>query len=189
MNRETHVRFCEGLGVRFPRATRLVILCRTQAEADQALNVVQQWTAEAGLQLHPTKTCIVHVDREGFDFLGYHFKRHYRWPREKSRKKLKDTLRRKTKRTNGHSLEYIIRDVNTTLRGWFGYFKHSHKTTFIRLDRWTRGRLRSILRKRRKRRGRGRGRDHQRWPNAYFADHGLFSLQTAHAAACQSSRR
>jgi hypothetical protein len=26
MNREVHVRICEGLGVRFPRATRLAIL-------------------------------------------------------------------------------------------------------------------------------------------------------------------
>ncbi len=30
--------------------------------------------------------------------------------------------------------------------------------------------------------------DHQRWPNAFFAEHGLFSLTAAHAAACQSAR-
>jgi RNA-directed DNA polymerase len=41
-------------------------------------------------------------------------------------------------------------------------------------------RLRSILRKRRKRKGRGRGKDHQRWPNKYFGDRGLFSLKMAH---------
>ena len=49
-------------------------------------------------------------------------------------------------------------------------------------------RLRSILRKRRGGRGRGRGADHQRWPNAFFAQHRLFSLATAYAAACQSAR-
>jgi len=42
------------------------------------------------------------------------------------------------------------------------------------------------LRKRHKRKGRGRGLDHQRWPNAYFAERGLFFLTTAHAQAAQS---
>ena len=31
----------------------------------------------------------------GFDFLGYHFERGYRWPRAKSLQKLKATLRTK----------------------------------------------------------------------------------------------
>jgi RNA-directed DNA polymerase len=50
-------------------------------------------------------------------------------------------------------------------------------------------RLRSILRCRDHRRGRGRGRDHQLWPNAYFAERGLYSLVTARAAAVQSCLR
>ena len=37
-------------------------------------------------------------------------------------------------------------------------------------------RLRSILRKRMKKEGRGRGLDHQRWPNAYFAELGLYTV-------------
>jgi hypothetical protein len=72
------------------------------------------------------------------------------------------------------------------LRGWFGYFKHSYKTTFPPIDGWVRMRLRSILRKRQKKKGRGRGSDHQRWPNAYFAAMGLYSLTAAHRTACQS---
>ena len=90
---------------------------------------------------------------------------------------------------SGQSLPATIVDLNRTLKGWFGYFKHSHKFTFATLDRWVRMRLRSILRHRHGGQGRGRGADHQRWPNAYFAEHGLFSLVTAHATACQSSRR
>jgi hypothetical protein len=31
--------------------------------------------------------------------------------------------------------------------------------------------------------------DQSRWPNAYFTALGLFCLEQAHAAACQSSRR
>jgi RNA-directed DNA polymerase len=171
-------------------ADDFVILCRREAEAHQALSWVQDWTVSNGLSLHPEKTRIVDATiRGGFDFLGYHFERGYRWPRAKSIKKLRDTIRGKTRRTNGHALTVIIAEVNKTLRGWLEYFKHSHKTTFRRQDSWVRMRLRSILRKRQHLRGRGRGADHQRWPNAYFAKHGLCSLATAHELSDQSSRR
>jgi len=154
------------------------------------LALVQQWTAAAGLTLHPEKTRIVDaIKHGGFDFLGYHFERGYKWPRDKSLKKFKDKIRVLTKRNNGQSLQVIISRVNRVTQGWFAYFKHSHHTTFSPLDQWIRMRLRSILRKRRKRRGRARGNDHRRWPNAFFATQGLFSLATAQALLRQSSRR
>ncbi len=171
-------------------ADDFVILCRTPEDAQRALAVVQQWTADNGLTLHPTKTRIVDVRQEGFDFLGYHFQRTRsgirHWPRPQSLGKLKDNLRTKTKRANGRSLPCIIADVNRVLVGWFGYFQHSLQTTFVSVDGWVRTRLRSILRKRRGGRGRGRGADHQRWPNAYFADLGLYSLVAAHRSVRQS---
>jgi RNA-directed DNA polymerase len=168
-------------------ADDFVILCRSEAEAEGALGLVRQWVKERGLELHPEKTRLVDASGQGgFDFLGYHFERGKRWPRKKSLQKLKERLREQTPRTNGHSLQEIIEGVNRTLRGWYGYFKHSLKTTFRDVDGWVRMRLRSILRKRQGRRGRGRGSDHQRWPNAYFAKQGLFSLARAHALACQS---
>src|SRR5260370_636188 len=62
-------------------ADDFVILCRSETEARAALAKVQPWTATAGLQLHPEKTRIVDAtQRGGFDFLGYHFERGYRWP-------------------------------------------------------------------------------------------------------------
>jgi RNA-directed DNA polymerase len=170
-------------------ADDFVILCRTAKDAAEALELVRQWTTDNGLTLHPTKTKIVDVRTDGFDFLGYHFIGTRHWPREKSLKKLKDTLRVKTPRTSGNSLQFIVTDVNLTLRGWFTYFQHSYRTTFPSVDKWIRGRLRSILRKRTGLRGRGRGADHQRWPNAFFAEQGLISLVEAHALAVQSSQR
>lgn len=170
-------------------ADDFVILCRSPEEAQHALAAVQQWVEANGLTLHPTKTRVVDVRQEGFDFLGYHFRGRQHWPRQKSLDKFKDTLRAKTARTNGQSLACIVNEVNRTLRGWFGYFRHSLYTTFPRLDSWLRMRLRSILRKRSGRTGHGRGADHQRWPNAYFAKQGLFSLVAAHRLACQSSLR
>jgi RNA-directed DNA polymerase len=170
-------------------ADDFVVLCRSRQDAQAALAEVQRWMASAGLMLHPTKTRLVNALEEGFDFLGYRFMAGTRRPRDKSLRKFKDTIRAKTRRTSGHSLSLIIRDINRTLRGWFEYFKHSRSQTFPPLDGWLRRRLRNILRKRHKRKGFSRGFDHIKWPNAFFAKQGLFSLRAAHAQARQSSCR
>jgi RNA-directed DNA polymerase len=170
-------------------ADDFVILCRSREDAERALALVEAWVAENGLTLHPTKTRIVDARTEGFDFLGYHFRGALRLPRDKSLKKLKDTVRTKTRRAHGHSMESICASLSATLRGWFTYFRHCHGTVFRDLDGWIRMRLRSILRKRSGRPGRGRGADHQRWPNSYFAERALFSLEQAHVRFRQSSPR
>jgi len=97
-------------------------------------------------------------------------------------------VRTKTKRAIGRSLATVIDSLNLTLRGWFEYFKHSRERPFGTLDGGIRRRLRSLLRKQQKPRGIAKvhGADQTRWPNAFFAEHGLFSLQKAHAAVRQS---
>ena len=174
-------------------ADDFVILCLSRSEAEQTLRQLEQWCEAEGLTLHPSKTKIVDVREEGFDFLGYHFSTSKtqelrRWPSRKSLLKLRSTIREKTTRTHGGSLREIIEDVNQTLVGWFGYFCHSAKTTFRSIDSWVRMRLRSILRRRAGRRGRGGGSDHQRYQNSYFAERGYFSLEVTHRLACQSPR-
>ncbi|HWT79899.1 MAG TPA: group II intron reverse transcriptase/maturase, partial [Candidatus Methylomirabilis sp.] len=170
-----------GQGIEMVRyADDFVVLCRNQVAAQEALAVVRAWTIAVGLTLHPVKTRIVDATQDGgFDFLGYHFESGQRWPRKKSLDKFKDTIRAKTRRHNGQSLQATITDLNRTLRGWFEYFQHSHRVTFTALDKWVRMRLRSLLRFRQGRKGRGRDLDHQRWPNAFFAKQGLFSLTEA----------
>jgi RNA-directed DNA polymerase len=170
-------------------ADDFVILCRTRQTAKTAMRMVKEWTEGVGLTLHPDKTHIAHAIPDGFEFLGYHFHKGERWPREKSLKKLKDTVRAKTKRTNGHSMERIVAALNRTLHGWYNYFKHSKWFVFERLDQWIRVRLRAILRRRRGLKGRARGEDHRRWKNAYFAELGLFSLHGAYQSEHQSALR
>jgi RNA-directed DNA polymerase len=168
-------------------ADDFIILCKSESEARAALEKVQAWVTGEGLTLHPEKTCIVDArQRGGFDFLGYHFERGKKWPRKKSLARIKETIRRKTRRSQGRSLPRICQELNRTLRGWFEYFKHSIVGALETLDGFIRGRLRSILKKRERRRGKGGGRDHQKWPNAYFTTVGLFSLTEAHRVACQS---
>lgn len=159
-------------------ADDFILMCRTQAEAEAALEQVRIWVESAGLTLHPEKTRLVDASqRGGFDFLGWHFERGHRWPREKSVVRLKESLREQTPRNSGQSLNAIIAGINRRLRGWAGYFRggvvHQHE----RVDEWLRMRLRSLLRRRDKRKGRGHGLDHQRYPNAFFVEQGLISLK------------
>jgi RNA-directed DNA polymerase len=173
------VRYCDDL----------VLLCRTQTEAEAALALVQGWTAQHGLRLHPEKTRMVDSSRggHGFAFLGYRFANGQRHVRQKSLTALRDKIRQQTGRTRSGSLEQIIAELNPILRGWFGYFKHARFPVFRKVDSFVRRRLRALLRKREKRPGFGvTYRDHKRWPNAFFAAHGLFTLHEAYVQARQS---
>lgn len=166
-----------------------VILCRTEGEAQTALCQLQAWVTANGLTLHPDKTQVGDCLQpgQGFEFLGYRFEAGRRLVRKKSLKALKDKVRARTSRSRGDSLERIIADLNPILRGWFGYFKHAPPALFGVLDGFVRRRLRAILRKQEKRPGIGRcAADHQRWTNAFFADHGLFTLHTAFETARHS---
>ena len=170
-------------------ADDFIVLCRSQEQAQEALEQVRRWVEENGLTLHPIKTRMVDASQAGgFDFLGYHFERGMKWPRKKSLDKLKDTIRDKTRRTDGRSLKAICEDLNRTLRGWFGYFKHSKANVFESVDGYTRGTTAQHPAKAvGKSKGADAGTDHQRWPNAYFTALGLFSLKQAHHVACRSS--
>jgi RNA-directed DNA polymerase len=166
-----------------------VVLCRSLEEAEVALSVAQSWIEENGLQLSLEKTHIGN-SREighGFEFLGYRFEGGCRYVRSKSLKKFKNNIRSKTRRTRGDSIEKIISDLNPAIRGWFEYFKHAHPHAFNSLDGLIRRRLRAVLRKQKKQPGSGRTkRDHRRWPNAFFAEQGLFTMNRAYVLACQS---
>lgn len=169
-------------------ADDIVVLARSAEEAKRALEQLKGWASQAELTLHPEKTGIVDMteSRAYFDFLGYRFLRTakgkvIRLVRPKSKKKLRESLRKPTKRANGRSLVAIIAIINPKLRGWFAYFKQAHPSEHEEMDGWVRMRLRSILRKRHKGKGRGGGLDHVKWPNRYFEKLGLFSLGRARA--------
>jgi RNA-directed DNA polymerase len=164
-----------------------VIVCRTREEAEGALQRIHDQMASLKLTLHPEKTKLIDVTAPGgFDFLGYHFEQGRRYPRKKSLRKLKDTVRQWTGRSNGHSLRQLIAILNPILRGWFQYFKHSRATTFKIVDGWMRRRLRSILRRHHRMRGIANGGDNLRWPNAYFRQVGLFTMVEAHRQLIRS---
>jgi RNA-directed DNA polymerase len=170
-------------------ADDFVVLCQTVDEARAGLGLVQAWVEENGLTLNPDKTHVGDCREagQGFDFLGYRFETGERWVRRKSLSAIRDRIRATIRRTRGDSLACIIAELNPILRGWYEYFQHAHPWTYSGMDGLIRRRLRSMLRKQQKRPGTGHTpADHRRWPNAYFAGLGLFTMTEAHALASQS---
>jgi RNA-directed DNA polymerase len=170
-------------------ADDFVVLCRTAQQAQAVLEEVKSWVAQNGLRLNADKTHVGDCRQagQGFEFLGYRFEAGQRWVRPKSFKALRERIRVKTRRTRGESLAKIIGDLNPMLRGWFNYFKQAHPLVHELMDGFIRRRLRALLRKQEKRPGRGRCLDdHRRWPNAFFATQGLFTMITARELASQS---
>lgn len=185
-------RYLKEKGYRMVRyADDFVVLCQSAQQAQAALDEVRIWVEQNGLKLNADKTHVGDCRQagEGFEFLGYRFEAGRRWVRKKSLKAMRERIRMKTKRTRGASVAEIIEDLNPALRGWFNYFKHAHRLTFQRIDGMVRRRLRAVLRKHEKRPGMGLCRDdHQRWPNAFFAAQGLFTLEAAWEKLASQSR-
>jgi RNA-directed DNA polymerase len=178
-------------------ADDMVMLCQSAEAAEKALATLREWSAQAGLELHPQKTRVVDMGqpKAHFDFLGYRFWRGKtsgrirRFIRPKSEKKFREAIKPLTRRNNGQSMSAIAQKLRPRLQGFYNYFKHASSQSLVAVDRWIRVRMRSILRKRAGRRGKGRGLDHQRWPNSYFASLGLFNLEEARKLELVSLRR
>ena len=166
-------------------ADDFIVLCRTPEEAQEALAEIQRWVSDNGLTLHPTKTRIVDSRVESFAFLGYSFRGRFRFPRAKSHAKLMTKIRDLTPRKSGDSMKVIIEKLNLSLRGWFNYFRHCFGNLFKGYDSHIRARLRRLLLKRNRRNPDRLPRNH-RWPNAYFEELGLYSLNEAHLRFVQS---
>jgi RNA-directed DNA polymerase len=156
MSGDVHVRICERLGVRFPRATRRLVTCKSAAEARSAVDAARRILKQLGVELHPLKTRIVHV-RYGFEFLGYKIKRGqrelylpdskirsqvrhgalYAYPKEKSIRRFMDQVRQRTKRRIPLPTKELIAELNPLVRGWGEYYKRAHvRRLFHRLDAW-----------------------------------------------------
>jgi hypothetical protein len=128
-----------GVGVLVRYADDLVVLCRTEREAVHALEVLTAMLADLGLEPKATKTRIVHLEEggEGVDFLGFHHRwvragsvrlRHVRflarWPSNKAMQRIRDRIRELTDRRRLLlAVEWIVEDLNRSLRDWAGYFR------------------------------------------------------------------
>jgi RNA-directed DNA polymerase len=142
-----------------------VVLCRSQEEAEAALELMREVLSELGLELHPEKTRIVDLreGREGFDFLGCHFharvsgrslesgKRRYylqRWPSARSMKRVRQRVKELTgsNRNGVKDVRVLISDLNPVLRGWGNYFRTGNAAyKFNQIDTYVWRRLHRFL--------------------------------------------
>ena len=138
-------------------ADDFVVLCRTRQQAEQALARVREILGALRLELHPEKTRLVElgIGKEGFDFLGCHFrvmrshfngKRYlFRWPSQKAMKSIRTRMRELTERRRWAGMKdvgEVIAVLNPVLRGWGNYFRTGNATDhFQRVDRYVTTRL------------------------------------------------
>jgi group II intron reverse transcriptase/maturase len=137
-----------ALGVLVRYADDFVIVCRGKVEAQQAIEIVRQIMARLKLQLHPTKTKLVNLKQEGFEFLGFHFQKvisknsgklvPLMWPGKKSMNAVRNQIRQRTDRSLlGTPLAEIVTHLNPIIRGWRNYFVVGHSMRQLRtLDRY-----------------------------------------------------
>jgi group II intron reverse transcriptase/maturase len=160
---------CRQLGQLVRYADDFVIICRTEADAHEALRRVGLILARLGLTLHPDKTRVVDVrdGRQGFDFLGFHCrkveswrwrgKRYLnRWPRRRAMQRVRDRIKAITapRHRLPEPIEPIVTELNAVLRGWGAYFRVGNASRqFQQLDSYVRKRLGLLLNKKAGRRG------------------------------------
>jgi RNA-directed DNA polymerase len=156
-----------GIGRVVRYADDWLVLCRSRRQAEAALELARMTLAGLGLELHPEKTKVVDLreGREGFDFLGCHFRacvsgrllergvrRYYlhRWPSQRAMKRVRAKITAKTGRGRaGCDLREVIAELNPILRGWGNYFRTGNASVkFVQIDRHVERRLRGLLRKR-----------------------------------------
>jgi RNA-directed DNA polymerase len=175
-------------------ADDFVVICRSEAEARAAQELARMVLADLGLELHPEKTKVVDLreGREGFDFLGCHFRarvsgrmlergvrRYYlqRWPSQRAMKRVRGKVKAKTgKGRASQDIRDVIADLNPTLRGWGNYFRTGNAAKkFNQIDSYVLGRLRGLMIKRY---GRNlRAGQTSTWTREFFEAHGLYRLR------------
>jgi RNA-directed DNA polymerase len=181
-----------GILVRY--ADDFVVACRSEADARAARKLAGEVLAGLGLELHPEKTRLVDLrgGREGFDFLGCHFRarvsgrmlergvrRYYlqRWPSQRAMKQIRARIKALTGRGRaGMDIRDVIAAINPLLRGWGNYFRTGNANRkFIQIDDYARARLWRLMRKRYGRHLRPGQTDV--WTREWFEAQGLYRLR------------
>lgn len=175
-------------------ADDFVVVCRSESEAHAARALAGEVLADLGLELHPDKTKVVDLreGREGFDFLGCHFRacvsgrmlergirRYYlhRWPATSAMKRIRARIKALTGRKRaGMDIRDVIAELNPILRGWGNYFRTGNAAKkFNQIDRYVVYRLNGLMGKRY---GRNmRPGQWKLWTRDWFEGHGLYRLR------------
>jgi group II intron reverse transcriptase/maturase len=189
-------RQCAHLGRLIRYADDFVVLCRSWADAEEALRRLRIIFERLRLTLHPEKTRLVElgVGKDGFVFLGCylrivrsHFKGRsylFRWPSPKAMKAIRARIHALTdrgERGGVKDIREVIEDLNPVLRGWGAYFRTGNASVkFHAIDRYVAERLCKLLATRggqRRAKPGGRPFRYADWPHTRFVtEFGLYKL-------------
>jgi len=139
--------------VKFPRSTHLIITANTKEIAEEIKDIVSQFLKARGLTLSEEKTMITHID-DGFDFLGWTFRKYKGKLIVKPSKNSIKTLVRKCstiilKEGKAARQSELIRRLNQVIRGWSNYHRHVvasqafsyiNNTLYLLLQQWAKHR-------------------------------------------------
>jgi len=180
---------CRQLGQLIRYCDDFVIVCGREEQAREGLRRVEEVLSWLGLRLHPEKTRVVDVGdgREGFDFLGFHFRkveswrwrgRKYlqRWPSRRAMQEARDRIKAVTapRHRLPEPVGTLVEELNGYLRGWGGYFRVGNSTRkFQQIDAYVRERLALWHSKKTGR----HGRNWESHPRAYFQALGVYELR------------
>ncbi|HKX02457.1 MAG TPA: group II intron reverse transcriptase/maturase [Methylomirabilota bacterium] len=152
---------CSQVGQLIRYADDGIVLCRTEAQAREALWRIGVILNRLKLRLHPTKTQVVYIGdgSQGFDFLGFHChkvaswkyrgKRYLQsWPSRRAMQQVRDRIKAITapRHRLPEPIEPIVAEVNRVVRGWGAYFRVGNSTRKLHaVDEYVRERLAGFL--------------------------------------------
>ena len=146
MSGDVHVRFCEGLGVKFPGATHLVCCFQYKEEANRFYAALKERLAKFELEIAENKSKIIEFGRfaagnrqvkglgkpETFDFLGFtHYcsqtrNGKYTVKRKTSKKKFKAKVKAFAtwirRMRDKERIQTIFETVKAKLQGHYNYY-------------------------------------------------------------------
>jgi RNA-directed DNA polymerase len=109
-------------------ADDLVVCCHTQGQAQQVKAELARWLAPRGLVFNEDKTRIVHLETDGFDFLGVNVRRYRNSkllikPSPTAVKRLRKRLAVEVRALRGSNAAAVIAKLNPIIRGWAAYYR------------------------------------------------------------------
>jgi len=164
-----------SLGNLIRYADDFVVICKTKGTAVKARSVIEHFLKRLKLDLHPDKTKIVEMSKEGFDFLGFHFYKlksiksgkllPYCWPSQKAMKSVRRVINQITRRKwAGRDINQVVTEIDRVIVGWRSYFKVGNSTRkFQQLDKYVYQRVRRLAQIRCGSRGRWKEDAFQNW--------------------------
>jgi len=166
---------CSQLGQLIRYADDGVVVCRTEAQAREALWRIGVILERLNLTLQPMKTQVVYVGdgAQGFDFLGFHCRKvaskRYRgkrylqcWPSRRAMHRVRERVKAITapRHRLPEPIEPIVAEVNRVVRGWGAYFRVGNAARkFHDVDAYVYMRLGRFVVKKMRRSWRNRKRD------------------------------